>query len=130
MDLREEIPAYDLHFTFRMPEMGLKAYTAHIQLRQDGTVLREIDLPDYAAHPDKLNFTPLASALQTALAQGLDPKMVSEAISYDPESDSLVWRIYEVARDPNWEGTLRGITLYVHSGHVAKTYEGELTRWH
>lgn len=125
---RWEVPAYDLHFTFHMHEIGLESYTAQIQLRKDGTVLREVDLPNYADDPAKLNFTKLASALQTAKKNGFDPNNISAQIAYDSKADALVWRLSEVSHDDGLNIRYKNIDIYVSSGQVAKVYNSDAIR--
>jgi hypothetical protein len=117
-----EVPAYDLLFTFHMPEIGLDSYTAEIQLRSDGTVLKEIDLPDFAAYPGKIQFTTLASALQTATAEGFDPNKVSAQIEYDSNADVLMWRLSEATHADNSAIQFKNIDIRIDSGKVAKAF--------
>jgi hypothetical protein len=125
---RWEVPAYDLHFTFHMHEIGLESYTAQIQLRKDGTVLREIDLPNFVHDPGKLKFTTLASALQTAKTKGFDPNKISAQIAYDSGADALVWRLSEVSHDDGLNIQFENIDIYVNSGEVAKVYTTDAIR--
>ena len=128
MNYQWEVPAYNLQFTFHMPEIGLESYTAQIQLKKDGTVLREIDLPDFADDPGKLNFTTLASAVQTAKTKGFDPNKISAQIAYDSNADALVWRLSEVSQDDGLIIRDENIDIYVNSGKVAKVYNTDAIR--
>lgn len=119
---RWEVPAYDLLFTFHMPKIGLDSYTAEIQLRGDGTVLKEIDLPDFADYPGKMPFTTLASALQTAMAEGFDPDKISAQIEYDSNADVLMWKLSEATHADNSAIQFKNINIRVDSGKVAKAY--------
>jgi hypothetical protein len=118
-----EVPAYTLHFTFHMPEIGLESYTAQIELRKDGMVLQEIDLPDFADDPKKLNFTSLASALETAKAKGFDLDRISAEVAYDPNADDLTWRLREVSHDDVLNISFKNIDIDLHSGKVMRVYD-------
>jgi hypothetical protein len=127
-EFRWEVPAYDLLFTFHMPEIGLDSYTAEIQLRSDGTVLKEIDLPDFADYPGKIQFTTLALTLQTAKAEGFDPNKVSAQIKYDSNADVLMWQLTEVTHADNSGIQFKNIDIRVDSGKVAKVYNTTLVQ--
>jgi hypothetical protein len=125
---RWEVHAFDLHFTFHMPEIGLDSYSAQIKLRPDGSVLHEIDLPNFTADPSKLRFITLAAALQVAQSKGFKINKVSAEIAYDTKADALVWRLSEVAHDDGLNILYKNIDIYAHTGSVAKVYETEAIR--
>src|SRR5690606_2337102 len=90
-----EVHAYDLHFAFRKPEIGVKLYVAQIALRGDGSILHEINLPNFSSAYEKLNFVSIGDALNEAKKYGHNSKSRIEFI-YLEEFDSLVWRFSRV----------------------------------
>jgi hypothetical protein len=122
INFRWEVPAYDLLFTFHMSEIGLDSYTAEIQLRANGSVLQELDLPDFADDPGKLHFTTLGEALLTAESKGFDPGKVAAQIAYDSKADALIWRLSAVSFFDGLVTKFENIDIYVDSGKVAKVY--------
>ena len=89
---RAEIPAYALHWDFALPEAGIRNYTATLALRGDGTVLRRLDLPDFAANPDKLRLVPLARIAEDLIRKKrLDPAVATATVTYDGKAEHLVW---------------------------------------
>jgi hypothetical protein len=129
-----EVPAFDLHFTFRMPELGIASYTAQIKLRRDGSVLKEIDLPEFAADARKRQLVPLAAALRVAVRRvfvealkheplRFDPDEVSAEIDYDRRADALVWRFSQVTGDDGLRIHYRKVEVFAHTGQIARVYE-------
>jgi hypothetical protein len=125
---RWEIHAYDLHFEFKMPEVGIDSYTAQIKLRRDGTVLKEIDLPNFAAEPKKLVFIPLRKILGIAQERGFDLGKASVAIEYDEGADAIQWKISEVVADDGLIVRYKNLSIHAHNGRVAKVHDTEAIR--
>lgn len=122
------VHAYDLHFEFTMPNKGIKSYTAQIKLNSDGSVLSEIDLPDFARHPEKLNFTSIAKVKRVAEKAGFDLTEAETEIDYDLRQDSIIWRFTKVVSDDGLIIQYKNIEVDAHSGIVIRQYGSEAIR--
>lgn len=123
-----EVHAYDLHFDFKMPEIGIQSYTAQIELRRDGSVLEEIDLPAFATSPDKLNFFSLIKAVSVAVSHGFTRSHMRTEILYLKEVDSLVWSFSQVVADDGLIINFKNIYVSAHNGDVLKTFSSKAIR--
>lgn len=120
-----EVHAYDLHFSFQMPSAGIKSYTAQIQLRSDGSVLEEIDLPAFASAPEKLKFISLQDAFSVAAAKGFSRKDVHPEIMYFKDADSLAWKFQEIVSDDGLVIESKNIYVSAHNGAILKEFSSE-----
>ena len=123
-----EVHAYDLHFTFQMPDIGIKSYTAQIELRSDGSVLEEIDLPAFAHSQDKLKFISLQRAASIAVAKGYNRKTLDPEIVYFKEADSLVWKFQETTSDDGLNIEYKNIYVSAHTGAILKEFSSSAIR--
>jgi hypothetical protein len=120
-----EVPAYALNFEFSVPGAGIDRYVAQILLRDDGSVLREIDIPTISAAPQKLNLISLADALRIVSgSSGVPRSSLGAEIEYDAEIDAFVWRIsYTTSQDrASYEFTR--IDIEAHTGSIIRTIQG------
>ena len=85
-----EIPAYRLFLRFSFPEMGIEFYDAVIECRTDGSVIKEIDLPEIAKHPDRAQFISTSKALEIAKQKGFDPAKAIMELDYRTDSGVCV----------------------------------------
>jgi hypothetical protein len=74
LDYPYEVPAFSLLFTFHMPEIGVEYYTTELQRRRDGTLLQEVELPDFHSDPGKLHLTTLGAAMALARTESCSPR--------------------------------------------------------
>ena len=118
-DYAWEIPAYRLHFAFRMPEAGIERYVATIELRADGSIINDITLPCYSCHPEKLKFVALPDATAVAVAHGMSETAASVKLDYSPEVDSLVW-IYSQRVAEAGVANYDDLVIDAHSGAVVR----------
>jgi len=125
-----EVHAYDLHFAFQMPNIGIRSYTAQIQLRRDGSVLEEIDLPAFASSPEKLNFITLEKAASVAVASGFSRKDIDPKITYFKAADALVWEFEELVSDYGLVKIYKKLYVSAHNGAVLKEFLSEAVRRH
>jgi hypothetical protein len=123
-----EIHKYDLHFKFEMPDIGIESYTAQIKLREDGSVITEIDLPAFAKSPEKNNIISISDAIGTAISHGYSQKQLSVEVDYDRESDSLIWVIEELVADDGLVLEYMNITINAHTGDVINQSTSEAIR--
>ena len=127
-DYQWEVHAYDLHFSFQMPEIGIQSYTAQIELRSDGSVLEEIDLPAFATSPEKLKFISLEKAASIAVAKGYSRKDLDPDISYFKDADALVWKFQETTSDDGLTIKYKNIYVSAHNGEVLKEFSSDAIR--
>lgn len=120
---RREVPTYLLWFEFEMPEVGIRVYTASIELRRDGSVLREIDLPPFAAEPEKLTFAPLADVAAHLISTGaIDPKINTVNIAYDDKRAQLLWHFEQVLPGKSAAVSVRNIDVNANTGAVLRRW--------
>jgi hypothetical protein len=127
-DIQQEIHAYDLHFSFQMPTVGIRSYTAQIRLRRDGSVLEEIDLPAFASAPEKLNFISLKDAASVAVVHGFSRNDIYPEIIYFKDADSIVWAFTEKISDDGTSLDLKNIYVSAHNGAVLKKFFSKAIR--
>ncbi len=120
---RREVPTYLLWFEFEMPEVGIRVYTASIELRRDGSVLREIDLPPFATEPRKLKFAPLAEVAARLISTGaIDPKINTVNIAYDAKQTQILWHFEQALPGESAAVSVRNIDVNANTGAVLKRY--------
>lgn len=117
-----EVHAYDLHFAFEMPSIGIQSYTAQIQLRSDGSILEEIDLPAFSSSPEKLKFISLQDAATVAVANGFSRKGIHPEIVYFKDADSLAWKFQETTSDDGLIIDSKIIYVSAHNGAILKEF--------
>ena len=117
-DYRWEVPAYGLDFTFHLPEAGVDSYTAELELRSDGSVLQEIDVPAFRTSPEKLKFISLEKAISLAGARGYARQRPE--IVYLQESDSLAWRFWRTAERDDYVTQGKYLFISAHNGVILK----------
>jgi hypothetical protein len=113
-----EVPAYSLSFDFRLPDIGVNTYKAQIQLRGDGSVLKEIDLPPFAADPSKRRFVTLERASALADDRGYRLALGSVTLEYSKPIQSFVWRFSGRAHDNRQNFHFQVLTIDAHSGRI------------
>jgi hypothetical protein len=119
----EEIPKYDLHFEFARPDLGIEHYVAQIKLRADGTVLQEIELPAFRAHPEKRTLLPLAAVTLVAANHGVGAPLWVVGLGYSVETDSIVWRLGHQISGDRRGGKIANVEISAHDGTVIKKFE-------
>ena len=118
-----EVPTYLLWFEFEQPEVGIRVYTASVELRRDGSVLREIDLPPFAAEPGKLKFCPLAEVTERLAARGMvDPKTDTVNLAYDPQRAQIVWHFERALPGKSAVVSVRNIDVNANTGAVLRRW--------
>ena len=124
---RREMPAYRLNYGFRMPEAGIGHYVATIELRTDGSILREITLPCFRCHPEKLKFVPLPDGSDAAASYGMSRSTASVELAYSADVDSLVW-VYTQKVSDDGQANYDRLVLDAHSGEIVARSVSEAIR--
>ena len=120
---RREVPTYLLWFEFEMPEVGIRVYTASIELRRDGSVMREIDLPPFAAEPGKLKFAPLAEVSAGLVSKGaIDAKTATANIAYDDKRALVLWHFEQALPGRSAVVSVKNIDVNANTGVVLRRY--------
>ncbi|MCB9854048.1 MAG: hypothetical protein H6818_00055 [Phycisphaerales bacterium] len=127
-NIKWTIHAYDLHYRFAMPDKGIVGYTAQIKLNADGSVLHEIDLPNFVQHPEKLKFLSIDDARRVAIAQGYDLTDARPSIDYDADCDCVYWHFERQIEDDGIGGKDDDIEINAHTGAVLRRYTAEWIR--
>ena len=127
-DYQWEVPAYILHFAFKMPEAGIASYTSQISLRSDGSVLEEIGLPNFIASPGKLVLIPLSEALDIAVLRGFARDQTHVDLRYDEKAGSMVWTIEQKVADDGVVIDFTTIDVSAHTGEVLRVYASDAIR--
>lgn len=116
-DYQWEVFTYRLAFAVKQPEKGIE-YHAVIELRKDGGVIKEIDLPQVAEHPERGKFVPLAEALKAAATGGIDPTNAGASMEYLPDGDRVVFRIEQYMGKTGSEHHIKSARVDAHTGKL------------
>jgi len=139
-NLREQFPSvyeenanfgtYDLLFSFSDPHKGLKAFFTKMVLNEDGSVNREIGLPEIAADPSKSDIISCSDAYRIAADNGFPSEFSSARFDYSEEKKVFVWVITDSRQvepdDPiflGFKGTYKRIELDANTGSVLRIYK-------
>ena len=134
----ERVGSYDLVFSFSDRAKGLKAFYSKVVLDARGDIVEEINLPDIASQPQKMNLIPSTEALRIAAQTNFVGKKIWPSFDYYADTDSFVWIIED--SDPVTEkgacpsesdsfmsllsigfgGPYRRLFIEAHSGHILK----------
>ncbi|MBA6262711.1 hypothetical protein [Colwellia sp. Bg11-12] len=118
-----EVHSFDLHFELSKPEIGIQSYIAQIQLRQDGSIINEINLPDFSKNPEKLKIYSLSDAYNKSQESGFDTEHVNVTLAYDTKTDNLVWKFEQRTYDDGLTMVYKNIEISAHSGEIIKEYQ-------
>lgn len=124
-DSKVEIPAYRLYLRFSFPESGIEFYDAHIDCRTDGSVIREIDLPEIAKHADRAHFISASRASQIAEQNGFDLTEAKVELEYRSDLDVCVFKFTQKMRQDGPNLSFKCIDIDSHSGKIIKAYNEE-----
>ena len=118
---RVEVPAYELHWEFAQLEAGIRNYTATLALRQDGSVLKGLNLPAFALHPDLFRLVPLKQVTKDLVAKKLiDPASTTATITYGQKVGHLVWHFEQPLPDTNSEVKVHTVDVDAHTGDIIR----------
>ena len=106
-----KIFAFKIEYSFSLPEVGIKKYEAEIWLDKDGSVIREIDLPDTRNNPEKFTILPVKQAVRISKQKGMTPQKIE--LAYRDADNSIVWRMIRQTS----HGT-RQLDISAHNGQV------------
>ena len=119
-DYQWEVPAYRLHFSIRRPEVGIDVFVATMELRVDGSILNDIELPCFKCHPEKAVLVGMAAAAETAAANGMSGAGMEVGIDYDRDSDSMVWVFSKRLSAHRGAATEDRLLVNAHTGAVVR----------
>lgn len=139
-NLREQFPSvyaenvrlgsYDLLFSFSDPDRGLKAFFTKMALNDDGSVSREISLPDIASNPAKAEIIPCKDAYSIAARNGFPRAFSSASFEYSEEKKVFIWIITDSRETepddplmPRFKGTYKHIEIDANTGAVVRIYK-------
>lgn len=139
-NLRKEFPSvyeenaklgsYDLLFSFSDPYKGLKAFFTKMVLNEDGSVNREIRLPDIASNPAKAGIISCWDAYSIAANNGFPSEFSSAEFEYSEENKAFVWIITDTRKTepddalmPSFNGTYKHIEIDANKGTVVRIYK-------
>jgi hypothetical protein len=112
------IYTYELVFKYSDRKKGLDKYYARIKLDSNGSVLKEIDLPEVSREPHKANIISVNEAIEIAEKRGFHSKSVDIDMKYDEDAGSLTWTLYSFAHQDRFTATRRVIKIDAHSSAV------------
>ena len=122
---RWEVPAYMLSFAFSAPSAGIDRYVAQIALRGDGSVLREIDIPEVSAAPHKAHLIPLNDAIRIVTDNtGIPASSIRSEIDYDADADAFIWRFSYSTSVGQSSFNFTRIDMLAHTGSIIRTVDG------
>ena len=124
-DFKWEVFAYRLNFQFQLPEKGIEVYQASIRLREDGSVIEEIDLPDMGKHPERAEFVALSEAVKLAVAEGFDVAKCDREMEYREKEDRCVYLFRQLDRKDGPALFFKCMDIDAHSGKTLRVFEQE-----
>jgi hypothetical protein len=125
-----KLGSYDLLFSFSDTHKGLKAFFTKMVLNDDGSVNREIGLPDIASNPAKADIISCWNAYSIAASNGFPSEFSFARFEYSKEKEIFVW-VIEDSREtepddplmPRFKGTYKNIEINANTGAVVQIYE-------
>jgi hypothetical protein len=125
-----ELGSYDLLFSFSAPYKGLKAFFTKMVLNEDGSVNREIRLPDIASNPAKADIISCWDAYSIAANHGFPSEFSSAEFEYSEDRKAFVWIITDTRETepddplmPRFNGTYKHIEMDANTGTVVRIYK-------
>ncbi len=125
-----KLGSYHLLFSFSDPYKGLKAFFTKMVLNDDGSVNREIGLPDIASNPAKDEIISCWDAYSIAAKNGFPIEVCSARFEYSEERKIFVWIITDTRETepddplmPRFKGTYRHIEINANTGAVVRIYK-------
>ncbi len=125
-----KLGSYDLTFYFSDPYKGLKAYFTKMVLNDDGSVNREIGLPEIASNPAKADIISCWDAYSIAANNGFPSQFSSASFDYSEEKKVFVWIITDTRGTepdnplmPRYKGTYNNIEINANTGTVVRIYK-------
>ena len=123
-DYQWEVPAYTFDFVFKDAFAGIKSYIAQIKVREDGSIIEEIDLPCFSCDENKLVFQPISKVRTAAASVGFSSGCSSEELGYDEESDSIGWFYKKAVTDDGLTRNYKTVWVSAHTGLVVSEGAG------
>jgi len=120
---RAEIADYDVHFRFKRPDLGIVQYEAQIQLRTDGSIMKEADIPAFRTSPEKLKFLSFSEVKAIAAKAGVPGPIERAEMGYNQETDAIFWRLYERKSQGVGSTLYQTIQISAHDGAVVRKDE-------
>jgi hypothetical protein len=133
-DWNAPMGAYDLIFRFSDPEKGLKYFYSTVVVDDDGSIRKDIYLPDIADHPEKSKIIPCQQAVVIAQHNGFPKQSINVTFDYSPDEATFVWIVTD-SRGTTPDKTLLGIKgkgtfktmeINANTGHVVKIYKATM----
>jgi hypothetical protein len=125
-----KLGSYDLLFSFSDPYKGLKAFFTKMVLNDDGSVNREIGLPDIVSNPAKADIISCCDAYSIAANDGFPSEVSSASFEYSEEKKVFVWIITDTRETepddlliPRFSGTYKHVEIDANTGTVVRIYK-------
>lgn len=120
-----KLGSYDLLFSFSDHYKGLKAFFTKMVLNDDGSVNREIGLPEIASNPAKAVIISCWDAYSIAAKNGFPSEFSFASFEYSEEEKVFVWiitdsRNTEPDNPINGKGTYKRIEIDANTGNVVR----------
>lgn len=122
---RWEVPAYVLHLRFSLPELGIEYYDAQIECRSDGSVMKEIDLPEIAKHPERAQFVSTSKAFGIARQEGFDLAKTEAELDYRVDPGVCVFSFRQLTSHDGPLLSYKCLDIDAHNGKIIKVYTVE-----
>jgi len=117
---RWEVPAYQISFLVKQPHKEIE-YHASVELRKDGTILKEIDLPAVAKFPERGKLVSLHEALETARKKGIQTDDCEAQLEYLNHAGIIVFEIRQHLGKTGSIHHIRRVRIDAHTGAFIDT---------
>lgn len=117
---RWEVFAYMFTFLVKQPHKDVE-YHAQIELRKNGTILKEIDLPALARFPERGKFISLREALETAAKHGIKTEDSEAGMDYLEREGIIVFEITQYLGKKDYTHHIKRVRINAHTGEFFDT---------
>ncbi len=121
--------AFDLVFWFSDSTKGLKSFYSTIVLNNDGSIRKDILLPNIRANPEKSKIISCEDAISIAAGLGFPRHALDVSFEYSEKQDSFIWVITDTSGTTPDEpliigqGTYKKIEIHANTGSVIRVYK-------
>lgn len=131
-----KLGSYDLLFSFSEPAKGLKAFYTKMVLNEDGSVNREIGLPDIASDPAKAAIISCRDAYSVAASNGFPGEFSTATFDYSQDRRAFIWIITDSRETEPDDAdpliavpgrTYKRIEIDANTGDVVRVYKETIT---
>ncbi len=128
-----EIPKYSFSYCVNLPGV-VPCYVAGLEMRGDGTILKDINLPPLSIHPDRMKLLSEAEVFKTALKQNFYPDIpfnnhdfsISGNLGYSRRAERFLYSFSKTTEQGSGSGA---VTNFYYDAQTGKYWGYAISRW-